>query len=178
MSTGHKDDGKYSREKIYFHSNMYYWRGSSSIIHIWMKIYCYHIPIYTHLYSVVWLMGNKMMRMRKRNAVFYGWLPRVSLHSWQNKNIDVQLMMTEECCCMTDWCIETDDMRLSAHYNGVMVLPLPGVFAHWAMSEHCTQRNIFEIVLNETEISLYTPFFDWFGIKQMFICCSKSIEKW
>ena len=29
-----------------------------------------------------------------------------------------------------------------------------------------TQRNIFEILLNETEIRLYLPFSDWFGSKR------------
>ena len=30
----------------------------------------------------------------------------------------------------------------------------------------CTQRNLFEILLNQTEIRLYLPFFDWFGTKR------------
>ena len=30
----------------------------------------------------------------------------------------------------------------------------------------CTQRNLFEILLNQTEIWLYLPFSDWFGTKR------------
>ena len=30
----------------------------------------------------------------------------------------------------------------------------------------CTQRNLFEILLNQTEIGLYLPFSDWFGTKR------------
>ena len=30
----------------------------------------------------------------------------------------------------------------------------------------CAQRNLFESLLNQTEIRLYLPFSDWFGIKQ------------
>ena len=29
----------------------------------------------------------------------------------------------------------------------------------------CTQRNLFKILLNQTEIRLYLPFSDWFGTK-------------
>ena len=30
----------------------------------------------------------------------------------------------------------------------------------------CTQRNIFQILLNQTEIRLYLPFSDWYGTKR------------
>ena len=34
------------------------------------------------------------------------------------------------------------------------------------LQQMCTQRNIFEILLNQPEIRLYIPFFDWFGSKR------------
>ena len=40
-----------------------------------------------------------------------------------------------------------------------------------------TLRNIFEILLNQTQIRLYLPFSDCFGL-DTFVCCSKSIGKW
>ena len=33
------------------------------------------------------------------------------------------------------------------------------------------QRNLFEILLNQTEIRLYLPFSEWFGTKQMSVWC-------
>ena len=42
----------------------------------------------------------------------------------------------------------------------------------------CTQTNIFQIWLNQTEIRLYLPCTDWFGSKRTSVCCTKSIVKW
>ena len=43
----------------------------------------------------------------------------------------------------------------------------------------CTQiqKNLFEILLNQTEIRLYLPFSDWFSTKRTSVS-SKSIKKW
>ena len=39
-----------------------------------------------------------------------------------------------------------------------------------------TQRSLFQILLNETEIGLYLPCTDWFRTKRtLSVCCSKSI---
>ena len=34
-----------------------------------------------------------------------------------------------------------------------------------------TQRNIYEILLNQTKISLYLPFYDWFGTQTVVSVC-------
>ena len=39
-------------------------------------------------------------------------------------------------------------------------------FGHTYTEIQHTQRNLFEIWLNQTEIRLYLSFFDWFGTKQ------------
>ena len=33
-----------------------------------------------------------------------------------------------------------------------------------------TQRNLFEVLLNQTKICLYSPFYDWFGPKRPSVC--------
>ena len=52
--------------------------------------------------------------------------------------------------------------------------------------ENCTQRNLFEIVLNQTQIrleimflkSIYTVRFTGERKRTASVCCSKSIGKW
>ena len=41
----------------------------------------------------------------------------------------------------------------------------------------CMQRNIFEILLNQTELRLHLPFSDWLGTKRtVSICCAYQSE--
>ena len=41
-----------------------------------------------------------------------------------------------------------------------------------------SQRNLFEILFNQTEISFYLPFSDWFGTANKRPFGSKSFRKW
>ena len=40
----------------------------------------------------------------------------------------------------------------------------------------CTQRNLFEILLNQTEIRLYLPYSNWFGTKRTSVCALNQSE--
>ena len=48
------------------------------------------------------------------------------------------------------------------------VFPLQG-WKKWHPTV-CTQRNLFEMLLNRIKIILYLPFSDWFGTKRMPVC--------
>ena len=45
------------------------------------------------------------------------------------------------------------------------------------INDLCTQRNLFEILLNQTKIKLYLPFSDSFGTKRKFVWFQTPIGK-
>jgi len=55
----------------------------------------------------------------------------------------------------------TGDLRGNASLSGQLLVRSALFFYYYY-----TQRNLFEILLNQTEIRLYLPFFDWFGTKR------------
>ena len=81
------------------------------------------------------------------------------------------------------FCLKNENQEFRSAYNQKENdhrnhIPLNFIRNANALPFEYTQRNLSEILVNQTEIRLYLTFYDKFGTKRMLVCCSKSIGAW